>query len=129
MFKTMVALLCFLISSNVVAQELEPLPPIEVQSVVQVGKASWYGRECATKKMANGKRFNPKARTAASYFYPLGTRVEVTNLRNGRSVEVTITDRGPLRRLGRLIDLSEAAATALGYHDRGLTLVAVRTGE
>lgn len=115
--------------STAVAQDLKPLPPVEVQSTVRIGKASWYGYECAKKKMANGKRFNPKFLTAASYFWPLGTHVEVTNLRNGKSVDVTITDRGPAKRLGRLIDLSECAAKVLGYHDSGLTFVAVRTGE
>lgn len=126
MFKTMVALLCVLIGTPMAAQELEPLPSIEVQSTVRIGKASWYGYECAKKKMANGKQFNPKRLTAASYYWPLGTRVEVRNLQNGKTVEVTITDRGPLRRLGRLIDLSESAANRLGYHGQGTTLVAVR---
>lgn len=117
---------CAAFGQDIDDSALQPLPPAEVQSTTQIGRASWYGAECAKKKMANGKQFNPKARTAASYFWPLGTRVRVTNLRNGRSVTVEITDRGPLRRLGRLIDLSEAAATALGYHSNGLTFVEVR---
>jgi rare lipoprotein A len=75
--------------------------------------------------MANGARFNPRKRTAASYNFPLGTELEVTNLRNGRRVRVTVTDRGPARRLGRLIDLSEAAAQSLDYRRSGLTNVSV----
>jgi rare lipoprotein A len=126
MFKRAMAVLCMLVGSTAMAQELSPLPPADVQSEMRVGKASWYGMECATKKMANGKRFNPKARTAASYYWPLGTKVRVTNVRNGKSVVVEITDRGPLKSLGRLIDLSESAATALGYHNNGVTLVEVR---
>ena len=96
---------------------------------IRLGKASWYGYEWTTGKrgtMANGRRFNPKAWTAASYDYPLGTVVEVTNQANGHRIAVMVTDRGPARRLGRLLDLSEAASTALGYHQDGVTVVAVR---
>lgn len=94
------------------------------------GQASWYGWEWTTGHgrrgtMANGARFNPRKRTAASYNFPLGTELEVTNLRNGRRVRVTVTDRGPARRLGRLIDLSEAAAQSLDYRRSGLTNVSV----
>lgn len=89
------------------------------------GRASWYGYESARHPMANGARFNPRKRTAASYNFPLGTELEVTNLRNGRRVRVTITDRGPAKRLGRLIDLSESAAAQLDYHRAGMTDVSV----
>ena len=93
------------------------------------GKASWYGYEWTTGKrgtMANGKRFNPRAWSAATYDYPLGSVIEVTNKKNGKVIAVVVTDRGPARRLHRLIDLSEAAATALGYHKDGITTVSVR---
>src|SRR5712671_5008370 len=76
--------------------------------------ASWYGEEHRGKLMANGKPFDPDKLTAASWFYPLGSRVRVT-LRAGvepRSVTVTITDRGPandLVRDGRIIDLTHGA--------------------
>ena len=62
------------------------------------GVASWYGEEHRGKLMANGKRFNPDKFTAASWFYPLGTKVRVTLASPSqprRSVVVTITDRGP----------------------------------
>ena len=93
------------------------------------GKASWYGYEWTTGKrgtMANGKRFNPAVYSAASYEYPLGSVLLVTNNTNGKQVAVMVTDRGPARRLGRLLDLSESAATALGYHDAGITTVDVK---
>ncbi len=99
------------------------------QSEVRYGKASWYGYEWTTGKrgtMANGKRFNPRVFSAATYDYPLGSTIEVTNEKNGKKISVKVTDRGPARRLNRLIDLSEAAATALGYHEDGVTTVSVR---
>jgi rare lipoprotein A len=81
--------------------------------------------------MANGQPFDPDKFTAASWYYPLGTRVQVT-LEDGseqaRSVIVTITDRGPARRLvrgGRIIDLSHATFRRLAHPDRGLVAVTV----
>jgi rare lipoprotein A len=106
-----------------------PVPHYLSQPTFEVGRASWYGYEWTTGKrgtMANGRRFNPRAISAASYDYPLGTVLEVTNQANGRHLQVTVTDRGPAKRLGRLLDLSEAAATALGYHQAGIATVAVR---
>ncbi len=100
------------------------------------GLASWYGEEHRGKLMANGQRFNPDRMTAASWFYPLGTQVRVTVLepaaapkaRPPRSVTVTITDRGPNKRLvrnGRTIDLAHAAFKKLAHPDLGLVLVVV----
>ena len=97
------------------------------------GTASWYGYEWTTSKahprrgiMANGHRFNPRALTAASFAYPLGSTIMVTNVANGRQVTVEVTDRGPAMHLGRLLDLSDAAATQLGYRQQGVTYVSVR---
>src|SRR5436190_2462740 len=77
------------------------------------GMASWYGEEHRGKLMANGKKFDPDKLTAASWFYPLGSRVRVTvGVKQPRSVLVTITDRGPAKRFvreGRIIDLTFAA--------------------
>jgi rare lipoprotein A len=73
--------------------------------------------------MANGKRFDRHKLTAASWYFPLGTTLRVVNLKNGESVVVTITDRGPNFRLHRILDLSEAAAGRLGYVGQGLTPV------
>jgi len=74
-----------------------------------LGTASYYGRELRGRRTASGEPFNPKAMTAAHKTLPLGTRVRVTNLRNGKSVDVTINDRGPYTG-GRIIDLSKGAA-------------------
>lgn len=87
-------------------------------------KASWYGEELAGRPMANGKPFDPSKLTAASWHFPLGTRVRVTH--GTRSVEVLITDRGPNRRFkDREIDLSRAAFQQLAPLDKGLISVTV----
>ena len=78
----------------------------------QVGKASWYGPGFHGKKTASGQRFNQHALTAAHPRLPLGTRARVTNLHNGKVVDVTINDRGPYHG-GRIIDLSRGAAKRL----------------
>ena len=90
-----------------------------------VGIASWYGQQHQGLKMANGKRFDRRKLTAASWYVPLGTVLRVVNLENGLSVTVTVTDRGPNLRLHRIVDLSEAAARQLGYVEKGLTRVYV----
>jgi rare lipoprotein A len=79
---------------------------------VLVGIASWYGEPHHGRKTASGEPFNMHALTAAHRTLPLGTRVRVTNLANGRVVEVRINDRGPSIP-NRIIDLSYAAARAL----------------
>jgi rare lipoprotein A len=88
-----------------------------------IGTASWYGKQHQGRKMANGKRFDRRKLTAASWYFPLGTMLRVVNLKNGESVVVTVTDRGPNFRLHRILDLSEAAAGRLGYIGQGLTPV------
>lgn len=79
----------------------------------QTGIASWYGPGFQGKKTASGERFNTHALTAAHKTLKFGTKVKVTNLNNGRSVFVTINDKGPYVR-GRVIDLSNAAKNAIG---------------
>jgi rare lipoprotein A len=88
-----------------------------------IGTASWYGEQRQGRKMANGKPFDRHKLTAASWYFPLGTKIRVVNVKNGESVVVTITDRGPNLRLHRILDLSEAAAERLGYVGQGLTPV------
>ncbi len=83
----------------------------------QCGGASWYA---LTSKTASGERMNPAAMTAAHRSLPFGTKVKVTNQRNGKSVTVRINDRGPFIR-GRVIDLSKAAAHELGFIKSGHT--------
>ena len=80
------------------------------------GKASFYGNESGS-RTASGQRFNQEAMTAAYRTLPFGTRVKVTHA--GRSVVVTINDRGPLIR-GRVLDLSKGAARAVGLTGRGV---------
>jgi rare lipoprotein A len=83
------------------------------------GRASWYGDAFAGRRTASGARFDPTALTAAHRTLPFGTRVRVMLDATGRSVVVTITDRGP-HVAGREIDLSRAAATAIGLTARGV---------
>lgn len=102
------------------------LRPIKIKPPIPIiGIASYYGYECASRPMANGKRFNPQALTAASYLFALGTKLRVTNLKNGKKVDVVVTDRGPNKRLGRIIDMSQAAATVLGFRKSGTTQVSI----
>ncbi|MCP1198946.1 septal ring lytic transglycosylase RlpA family protein [Notoacmeibacter sp. MSK16QG-6] len=86
------------------------------------GKASWYGPGFHGKKTASGERFNQNAMTAAHKTLPLGTKVRVTNKRNGRSIVVRINDRGPYAH-GRVLDLSKGAASKLGFIRSGHTSV------
>jgi len=81
----------------------------------QSGIASMYGKGdgYAWRRTASGERMNPSAMTAAHRTLPFGTRVTVTNKRNGKRVQVRISDRGPFVR-GRIVDLSPAAARAIG---------------
>jgi rare lipoprotein A len=85
---------------------------------IQSGGASWYGPGFHGKRTANGERFNTHALTAAHRSLPFGSRVRVTNARTGRSVVVRINDRGPFAG-GRVIDLSKAAAQAVGISGVG----------
>lgn len=86
------------------------------------GHASWYGPGFHGKKTASGSRFNRNALTAAHKTLPLNSKAMVTNLETNESVVVTINDRGPHGR-GRLIDLSQAAAKAIGIRGVGKVLV------
>ncbi|MDX2258512.1 MAG: septal ring lytic transglycosylase RlpA family protein [Hyphomicrobiaceae bacterium] len=85
------------------------------------GKASYYWQP---QRVASGGWFNPNAMTAAHKTLPFGTRVSVTNLSNGRSVVVSINDRGPYI-AGRIIDLSKAAAHQIGMQKAGVVPVRV----
>jgi rare lipoprotein A len=92
---------------------------------VQYGIASWYGDRSQGHLMACGVPFNKYALVAAHRTLPLGTKVKVINLRNGRWVVLRIRDRGPWI-AGRIIDVSKAAAKRLGFTERGLAPVEVR---
>ena len=113
---TAVVLGCALGSALAAAEETKPL---------QKGVASWYGPGFHGKKTAIGERFNTHDLTAAHKTLPVGTQLRVTNERTGKSVVVRINDRGPYAH-GRVIDLSKAAAQAVGIEGVGqVTLAAL----
>jgi rare lipoprotein A len=113
-----------LLSASMISAATRGKAPRKVESHF-VGIASWYGLQHQGRKMANGKRFDRRKLTAASWYVPLGTTLRVVNLENGKAVTVTVTDRGPNLRLHRILDLSEAGARQLGYVEKGLTHVLV----
>ena len=92
----------------------------------EVGEASWYGPGFHGKETANGETFNQNKMTAAHPSLPLGTKAEVTNLENGKKVEVRINDRGPYAE-GRVIDVSRGAAKRLGMEEEGTTKVKIES--
>lgn len=94
------------------------------QLKAQVGVASWYGLDHEGMRTASGQPFDRRKLTAAHNTLPLNTKARVTNLENGKSVEVTINDRGP-GISGRVIDLSERAARRLGMTKKGLAVVKI----
>lgn len=101
-------------------------PPVVKGPVYEaVGLASYYGRKFHGRRTASGERYNMKAMTAAHPVLAFGSRVEVTNLKNGRKVQVRINDRGPFIK-GRIIDLSFAAAKQIGMLAQGVVKVRVR---
>lgn len=87
--------------------------PTPSESPMASGEASFYGRELAGNLTANGEIFDPARLTAAHRTLPMGSKVRVTNVRNGESVVVRINDRGPYFG-NRVIDLSTAAARTIG---------------
>ena len=92
---------------------------------VEHGKASWYSiKTNGGTRTASGQRLTNHGTTAAHKTLPMGTKVRVTNLANGKSEVVTINDRGPFIR-GRIIDLTIGSAERLGFRHRGITNVKV----
>ena len=106
------------------APPLAKIPAPSQPSQVETGLASWYGRRFHGKLTASGEIFNQEKFTAAHRTFPWGSRVKVTNLANGKSVEVRINDRGPFGQ-GRIIDVSRAAARVLGMVGSGITTVRI----
>ena len=94
----------------------------QAETVFQQGKASYYGKAHHGKKTASGKRFNMHAMTAAHRSLPFGTQLKVTSKDTGKSVIVTINDRGPYAG-GRILDLSQEAARQLGMIKQGVGVV------
>jgi rare lipoprotein A len=97
-------------------------------SAIEIGFASWYGGKFQGRPTASGEPFDSNKLTAAHKSLPFGTIVRVTNLENNLMVEVRINDRGPFVE-GRIIDLSRAAAYAIGITGKGIALVKLETIE
>jgi rare lipoprotein A len=111
--------------TSILACQFLPTHLSNVSAAEQTGLASVYSHESGN-RTASGQRLNPGDLTAAHRSLPIGTKVKVTNKRNGQSVVVTINDRGPFVR-GRVIDVTPAAAQALGFS--GVTQVIVARAE
>jgi rare lipoprotein A len=92
--------------------------------VTRTGKASYYGNKFNGRKTASGAKFRNSKLTAAHKTLPFGTKVKVTNLKNGKSVRVKINDRGPFV-AGRIIDLSRKAARKIGMVEEGVGTVKI----
>jgi len=92
----------------------------------EVGEASWYGPGFHGKETANGETFDPKEMTAAHPSLPMGSIAKVTNLENGKKVDVKINDRGPFKG-NRSIDLSSAAANKIDMKKGGTTQVKIES--
>jgi len=124
------AVLTLMLSGCATTRGTGPAPPAETKpvtapSAVQIGEASWYGEPHHGRPTASGETYDMLQLTAAHRTLPMGTRVMVTNLKNGRAVEVRINDRGPSV-AGRIIDLSFAAAQRLGATSAGTIPVRIR---
>jgi rare lipoprotein A len=89
------------------------------------GKASYYGQNFYSKKMADGTHMDPQSNVAASKTLPLGTKAKVTNLENGKTEVVEIKDRGPYVN-GRIVDVSPKTADKLGLKENGTAPVEVK---
>jgi peptidoglycan lytic transglycosylase len=127
---TVVMLLSLSAASSAVEQAARPAHhAVRKPRLVQTGLASFYGPGFHGDRTASGERFDQRKLVAAHRNLPLGSVVRVTNLENGRSVDVRVIDRGPYgrnHRKGCIIDLSKAAARSLGFVEDGLTRVKVR---
>jgi rare lipoprotein A len=98
--------------------------PDETPSRREVGLASYYARSLEGQRTASGVRYDGSAMTCAHPTHAFGTILRVTDLETGKSVRVRVNDRGPFAR-GRIVDLSWAAARALGILERGVARVRV----
>lgn len=111
-----------------VMQEEKPVPETKIEKresrEVQYGIASWYGEEFHGRSTSSGEIYNMYQLTCAHNTFPIGTMVMVTNLENGRSLELKVNDRGPFVK-ERIIDLSYASAQILGIWEKGTAFVKV----
>ena len=98
----------------------------EAGRVLQVGTASYYGPQFNGGRTASGERFNQNDLTCAHNGLPFGCKIRVTNLRNNKSVDVRVNDRGGFAKHGRVIDLSKAAAGKIGMLGSGTAKVKIQ---
>ena len=89
---------------------------------ISTGVVSWYGGKFHGRKTASGEKYDKHELTAAHKSLPFGTKVKVTNIRNGKSVVVEINDRGPYAK-SRVLDLSQAAFSEIGHTNTGVMQV------
>ena len=89
---------------------------------ISTGVVSWYGGKFHGRKTASGEKYDKDELTAAHKSLPFGTKVKVTNIRNGKSVVVEINDRGPYAK-SRVLDLSQAAFSEIGHTNTGVMQV------
>ncbi|WP_201977847.1 septal ring lytic transglycosylase RlpA family protein [Hymenobacter rubidus] len=120
---------CFFFLLTLLGASARPTPgttavpaPSSAATTVFRGRASWYGGYFQGRRTSSGERYNRFQYTCAHKTLPFGTRLRVTNVKNGKSVVVRVTDRGPFRHQ-RILDLSEAAARPLGVVDCGAATV------
>ena len=114
-----------LMPSAIASSRKSPVPKALQGSQVLEGKASWYEIKCnGGTHTASGETLNDWAMTAAHKTLPMGSKVRVTNVRNGRSVVVRINDRGPYIK-GRIIDVTKGVAHKLGFIKSGVVAVKV----
>ena len=100
-------------------------PPIDHSGRAEAGKASFYAKHFAHRKMADGQRLDPNDNVAASKTLPLGTTAKVTNLNTGKSATVKVEDRGP-HVDGRVLDVSPKVAATLDMKHPGVVPVEVK---
>jgi len=120
MWRPLSALALFTLLAGCASHSIDP------RGYDETGTASFYGSRHHGKRTASGEPFDQHGLTAAHRTLPFGTRVQVTNLKNDRTVVVRINDRGPHTR-GRLIDLSKAAAQQLDMIRSGTARVRVQS--
>jgi rare lipoprotein A len=115
----------FLVACSATPKAKTYVPPTPTPGAAERGLASWYGKEFDGLPTASGETFRPEKISAAHRTLPLGTLVEVTNEKNGKSVRVKVNDRGPFV-AGRIVDLSKAAAAEIGSVGDGVVPVSLR---
>ena len=99
--------------------DVAPAAAASAGAAGETGQLAWYGRKFAGRKTASGEAYNPEALTMAHKTLPFGTRVKITNTKNGKSVTVRVNDRGPTQ-ADRVGDVSLAAARKLGMLKPGV---------